>query len=210
MSNRILPVLLAVAAGVCAGGSHLLHAQLTAALTPYTSCQFSDGLQIVDITPLAPGIASREVDTDSGPRQIDLEAGLRVMFAYPETDFYANVKAESLPAANYAQLKQSLLDNFNFLAHENTVNTALHSPLNGFEVHGLDRNKLEGGVLGIYLLFDDPARVVTTIYLLNQEPQARKFQTLDEYRTLRDRFLASYTGCIRANQKSGKQPSGLR
>ncbi len=156
------------------------------------------------MTPLAPGITSREVDTDSGPRQIDLEAGMRVMFAYPETDFFANVKAESLPAANYPRLKRYLLDDFRHLANGNKVNTAMHFPLNGFEIHGLDREKLEGSVLGIYLLFDDPAHVVTTIYLLNQEPKDRKFQTIAEYAALRDRFLASYTACIRANQKNAR------
>ncbi len=172
-----------------------------AALTAFTSCQFSDGLQIVHTDPLAAGVTSREVETDSGPRQIDMQAGLRIMFAYPDTDFYANVKAELLPAANYPELKRFLLDNFQHLAHGNTLNNALHSPLNGFEIHGLDREKLEGGVLGIYLLFDDQVHVVTTIYLLNQEPQSRKFQTMEEYRGLRDRFLGSYTACIRSNQQ---------
>lgn len=151
---------------------------------------------------MAPGITSREVETDSGSRQINLEAGLRIKFAYPSTDFYANVKAELLPAANYAQLKQFLLDNLQHLGHGNIMNTSLHSPLNGFEAHGLDREKLEGGVLGIYLLFDDSAHVVTTIYMLNQEPQDRKFQTIEEYRRLRDQFLASYSACIRKNQQS--------
>jgi len=183
-------------------GNSFLQAQSTSgdtALAPYTSCQFSDGLQIVHIDSLAPGVTSRRVETDTGPRQIDMQAGRRIMFAYPGTDFYANVKAELLPAANYSQLKQHLLDNFQYLAHGNTVNTGLHSPLNGFEIHGLDREKLEGGVLGIYLLFDDSAHVVTTIYLLNQEAQNRKFQTIEEYRSLRDLFLNSYTGCVQSN-----------
>lgn len=175
-----------------------------AALTPYASCSFSDGLQVVQVDPLAPGITLREVETDSGARQIDLEAGLRIMFAYPNTDFYANVKAELLPARNYAQLKQFLLENLKHLGHGNIMNSALASPLNGFEAHGLDREKLEGGVLGIYLLFDDSAHVVTTIYMLNQEPQDRKFQTIEEYRHLRDQFLASYSACIRKNQRSGQ------
>jgi len=176
----------------------------TPALQPYLSCQFSDGLQIVETDPLAPGITSRAVDTDTGPRQIDLEAGVRVMFAYPGTDFYANVKAELLPAANYPRLKRSLLDNFDHLTHGNIVNAAQRTPLNGFEVRGLDRERLEGGVLGIYLLFDDSAHVVTTIYMLNQEPQDRQFQTMEEYRALRDHFLAAYTACIRKNQQGGK------
>ena len=63
-------------------------------LAAYSTCSFSDGLQIVQIDPLAPGITSREVETDSGSRQIDMLAGTRIMFAYPNSDFYANVKAE--------------------------------------------------------------------------------------------------------------------
>jgi hypothetical protein len=171
-------------------------------LAPYTSCHFADGLKIVQIDPLAPGVTSREVDTDSGPRRIDINAGLRIMLAYPDTDFYANVKADLLPAEKYPELKKDLLDNFQHLAHGNTVNTAMRSPLNGLEVHGLDRDKLEGGVLGVYLLFDNDAHLVTIIYLLNQEPQSRKFQTIGEYHTLRDQFLAAYTGCIQANRSA--------
>jgi hypothetical protein len=199
-----ITILKMMALFVALAGAPTLVAQSTpsdAGLAPYSSCQFSGGLQIVHIDSLALGITSREVDTDSGPRQIDMQSGLRIMFAYPDTDFYANVKAELLPAANYPQLKQFLIDNFQHLSHGNTVNTALHSPLNGFEIRGFDREKLEGGVLGIYLLFDEQAHVVTTIYLLNQEPQARKFQSMEEYRKLRNQFLGSYTTCIRNNQQ---------
>jgi hypothetical protein len=184
---------------LCAAGSTAQSAPESAALAPYSSCQFPDGLQIVGTDPLAPGITSREVDTDSGPRQIDMLAGVRVMFAYPKTDFYANTKVEALPTSNYSQLKHSLLDNFQHILHGNILNKSLRSPMNGLEVHGLDREKLEGGVLGVYLFFDDATHVVTTIYFLNQEPQDRKFQTMEEYRNVRDRFLASYTSCIRSN-----------
>jgi hypothetical protein len=169
------------------------------ALLPYASCQFQDGLEVVDRSLLPPNVSSRPVETDFGSRQIDLQAGIRIMFGYPNTDFYANTKIELLPAGKYTSLKKDLLDNFQHLAHGNTINSALASPMNGLEVHGLDREKLEGGVLGIYLFFDDSAHVVTTIYLLNQEPQTRKFQSMEEYRALRDRFLTAYTGCIQAN-----------
>jgi hypothetical protein len=168
-------------------------------LHPYASCQFDDGLQMVRFDNLPPGVKSREVDTDSGPRTIDLLAGVRIMFAYPGSDFYANVKVEGLPAGRYAELKKSLIDNFDHMAHGNTVNRDIQTPFHGLELHGLDREKLEGGVLGVYLFFDDSTRVVTTIYLLNQEPTARKFQTIEEYRKLRDHFLTGYAGCIEHN-----------
>jgi hypothetical protein len=121
------------------------------------------------------------------------------MFAYPDEDFYANVKVELLPEESYAQSKTALIDNFEYIlaSGDNTRNYALKPKLNGFEIQGLDRSKREGGVLGIYLLFEDATRTVVTIYFLNQEPPKR-FKTMEEYAVLRDRFLNSYTSCIRA------------
>jgi len=124
--------------------------------------------------------------------------GRRIMFAYPNEDVYANVKVEILPAEGYAESKDALIGDFeHILASDNTSrNYALKPRLNGFEIQGLDRSKREGGVLGIYLFFDDPTRTVTTIYFLNQEPPKR-FKTMQEYAVLRDRFLNEYTSCIR-------------
>ena len=172
-------------------------------LKPYTSCHFPDDLQIVRVDPLAAGVTARTVDTADGPKQIDMDAGIRVMFSYLFADFYANVKAEQLPGAKYSHLKKDLLANLNYTqAHTQgtTMNSSLPQNLHKFEVYGEDRDKLEGGVLGMYLLFDNESRVVTTIYLLNQESYQRKFQSIEEYRRLRDQFLETYTGCIRDNQ----------
>ena len=177
------------------------------ALAPYTSCVFPDGLRVVGIDPLAAGVKSRSVQTATGMHSIDLEAGERVMFAYPMTDFYANVKTELLPADRYAEWKQTLLANLQYLEKEPGgpwPAEALPSGLHGFEVHGNDRHKLEGGVLGMYLMFDDRARVATTIYFLNQHAWQRKFQTMEEYGRLRDNFLRTYTGCVRQNQALGR------
>lgn len=170
----------------------------------YTSCKFGDGLAVVETAPLAPGIHERTVPTSKASRQIEMVEGLRVMFAYPDKDFYANVKVEILPEKNYAETRQFLIDNFDYILTSgdgNTRNYGLKPMLNGLDVRGLDRDKLEGGVLGIYLLLDDTSRMVTTIYFLNQEPKDRSFQTLEEYRVMRDRFLATYTACV------GRKPS---
>jgi hypothetical protein len=147
------------------------------------------------------------VDTATGSREISLVAGERVMFAYPFTDFFANAKAEELPADRYPALKAALLANLAYLESQPggpSDAQSLPADLHGFEVHGNNRQKLEGSVLGMYLLFDDPAHVATTIYFLNQESWRRKFQTMDEYTRLRDQFLTTYTGCVRENQAIGK------
>jgi hypothetical protein len=170
----------------------------SSAFDRYTACNFSDGLAVVETSPLAPGIHARTVQTLKGPRQVEMVEGRRVMFAYPEKDFYANVKVEILPEKNYAETREILTDNFDYMLASgdgSTRNYGLKPKQNGFDVRGLDRDKLEGGVLGVYLLLDDSSRMVTTIYFLNQEAKDRSFQTMDEYRVKRDRFLATYTAC---------------
>ncbi len=157
-------------------------------------------MKVVQVDPLPPSVTGRSVDTADGPRRIDLLGGERVMFAYANTDFYANVKVELLPASNYPQLKQALLDNLQQMTVGNAPSTSLPSPLHGLEIQGVDRNMLEGGVLGLYLLFDDAPHVALTIYLFNQSPKGGKFETVEEYNRMRDQFLQAYTSCIRANQ----------
>jgi hypothetical protein len=46
-----------------------------------------------------------------------------------------------------------------------------------------------------FILFDDSAAQVITAYILNDEPATRKFQSMDEYRELRDRFLQKLAAC---------------
>jgi hypothetical protein len=189
-------------------GLALYHAEAFAqeinVLKPYTSCHFTDGLQIVKIDPLAAGITERAVDTADGVRHITMSAGLRVMLAYPTSDFHANAKVESLPADRYPELKKWLVDNYNYLlstGKDSKLNADLKSPMDGFDFRGYDRTKLEGGVLGLYLAFDDQTHVVTTMYLLNQEPYARSFQTIEQYQEMRDVFLKTYFSCVRLNQQ---------
>ena len=172
-------------------------------LVPYTSCVFPDMLRIVQVDPLAPDVTSRSVDTKLGPQSIDLVAGARILFAYPMTDFFANARVELLPAGRYLQLKQILIANLRYLEsqpHGPMPAEALPVGLHGFDVHGNDRHRLEGDVLGMYLLFDDKAHIVTTVYFLNQQAWRRKFQSMDEYGRLRDHFLQNYTACVRQNE----------
>jgi len=146
------------------------------------------------------GIADRSVKTRDGEITIPLLSGRRLMFAYPDEEFYANVKVEVLPEASYVASRAALVANFEYLlaSGDNGRNYLLKPKLNGFDVIGLDRKKREGGVLGIYLLLDDPTKTVSTIYFLNQEPPKR-FHTIEEYAAVRDRFLKTYTACVRSS-----------
>jgi hypothetical protein len=176
-----------------------------AALRDYESCSFDDGLQIVKIDSLPAGVQQRTIDTTAGPKIIHMLAGRRIMLAYGVGgDFFANVKPELLPEATWATEKQNLLDEIAAMLasdHDTVPNTSLPRTMHDLEVHGFDRTSLKGSTLGFYLLFDNSRHIATSVYLLNQQPLTRRFQTIEQYRSLRTRFLTTYTGCIAQNRK---------
>ena len=197
-----VPALL-VLSSVCVAQAQSASAKLTPALQPYTQCAPTDGPRVVEVTRLPAENHTRTVRTLTGPKQVEMLDGVRVMFAYPNTDFFANVKAELLPPAKYADEKKDLGSEFdNILASggdTTTRNYTLKPTINGYEATGLDRTTLDGGTLGIYMLFDNSRHVVTTVYFLNADPTRRRFANLDEYHKLRDDFLARYTACVRSS-----------
>jgi hypothetical protein len=174
------------------------------ALHNYESCSFDDSLQIAKIDSLPPGVQQRTINTTQGPKVIQMLAGRRIMFAYGiGGDFFANVKPELLPNDTWEVEKRDLLDEFAAMVaaqHDILPNKALPDTMHGLEVHGFDRTELKGGTLGFYLFFDNTRHIATSVYLLNQQPLTRRFQTIEQYRDLRTRFLATYTGCIAQNQ----------
>jgi hypothetical protein len=178
-------------------------AQTPTTFRAYSGCTFDDGLIVGEISVLPAGIRGRTVETLTGPRQVDILGGEHISFSYPGTDFFATVKIEHLPPSSFLQGKKDLISNFDHIIargddSKRNMTYVLRPRLNGFEIYGLDRVRLEGAILGIYLLFDNRTQIVTTVYFVNADPDKRKFSTLDQYAQLRDHFLDAYTGCIHA------------
>jgi hypothetical protein len=170
-------------------------------LKPYESCSFPDGLQVTNIVPMPDDVKERPVQSHGKTGSVPLLGGRRVDFAYPGADPYASAKIEVLPEANFVANRKLLMDDFDdILASDKNVarNTTRKSPFNAFSIVGLDRNKVDGKTLGIYMLIDDRTHVVATVYLLN--PAKTPIKTAADYARMRDTFLFNYTKCIRNNQ----------
>jgi hypothetical protein len=176
-------------------------------LEVYRDCSFRDGLQVIEVDSLAPGVTERSIDTTQGSKTIEMLAGNRIGFAYPGTDIFANVKAEQLPPVSWNEQKELLHQNFAYLLGSSPdfrSDRISGRDLLNLHSEGMTKTSVSGGVLAFYLLFDDSRHVVATIYLVNQEPSSRKFQTLEEFRTLESRFLDTYAACI-ANRASDQR-----
>lgn len=171
-----------------------------ASLRPYLSCKLPIGPDLVQHTMLPQAPMARTAQTFSGPKKIELMDGVMAAFAYPGEQPFANVKVELLPAATFTAEKTDLVSEFdkiNAAGNDTQRNYGLKPTLNGFDIQGFDRTALDGKVLGIYLLFDNPRHVASTIYFLNAPVGQRKFDSLNDYTALREGFLNAYTVCVR-------------
>ena len=173
-------------------------------LKPYTSCRFEDDLKVVQVDRLPKGVTFRTVTTSSGEKKVSLADGYRVMVAYPKADFFANIKAEESNPDDYAKDKETVTEGLKW-AIANGKEMESQEPLkvsyNGFEGYAMNRKSLVGNTLGITVLFSDAEHHIITIYFLNQNPKKRKFQTIEEWRTLRDNLLNRYTSCVKVNSQ---------
>ena len=141
-----------------------------------------------------------QAPTKSGETSIDVETGYRVLVAYQKTEPFGNLKVERLPSASYYSEKAKLLSSLDSLAAgSGMVPKVAKATLNGLSLYGINRSKLEGGVLSVYNLFSDADHVAVTMYLLNDEPETRKFGSLEQYTKIRDAFLRGYTDCVKKN-----------
>lgn len=180
-------------------------------LKPYTTCKVPGGLKIKEVTRRPAGADRfREVETNK-KEKVSVVDGYRVMFAYPDLPYYyANVKIEQSAPESYEQDKLILIDQLKYYTTTKEATGMIFTDkvlLNDFEHYGLDRDKIDvGGQVGTHVLFYNPGHLVVTIYFLNQSKAIfannRRFETIEQYRELRDTFLNSYSECLKSKTTS--------
>ena len=127
---------------------------------------------------------------------MSLADGYRVMLAYPSTDFFANLKLELSQDSRYPQDKQTVVESLRYLSNQSSREARTSVPIErpayrGVDVYGVNFPTIDfyiennpptlgGGPIGTYVLFDDPRKVIVTVYFLNQRPGGRRFKTTEE------------------------------
>ena len=175
-------------------------------LKPFTTCELDNGLRIVQVDRLPKDVKSRTVTTSKGEQAISLADGYRVMVAYNEDrDWFANIKAEKSVTTEYEQDKEFVIENLKWAAStskELESQEPVKVSLGEYEGYGTSKRTLVGDTLGIYVLFSDVNHTIITFYFINQNPKRKRFQTIEEWRLLRDEFLKTYTTCVKNNRSA--------
>ena len=173
-------------------------------LKPFTTCELDSGLRIVQVDRLPKNVKSRTVTTSKGEQAISLADGYRVMVAYnDDKDWFANIKAEKSITTEYERDKELVIEHLKWAASTSKdleSQEPVKVSLDEYEGYGTSKRTLVGNMLGIYVLFSDVNQTITTLYFINQNSKRKRFQTIEEWRVLRDEFLKTYTTCLKNNR----------
>jgi hypothetical protein len=169
-------------------------------LRPYLLCGSGNGVQVFALNGRGNQSETfRLIRTESKIDTISVIEGYRVMFAYPDADyFFANVKVEASHPAKYDSDKIKLLYGLKWLTTKDSSQNILQQArlYNGVEIHGIRSKEFDyGGTIAIDNIFLDTQKIVVSIYYLNQGKKNRHFNDLAEFQTLRDAFIERWTTC---------------
>ena len=183
-----------------------VQAEATAKLERYASCEgFAGG---VGIRRKAERPAEeppwREVTGKGVTRRISVIDGIRVVYAYPEKDPFADLKVEASDPAKYAEDKRELRQMFEAVAR--TEGPGAYKTIDGPGYTGQEVVKpaLGGSLLAITQLFFDADKVVVSItfpWFPTQPASALSFSTHTQFVALRAAFVRGYLDCIERKAK---------
>jgi hypothetical protein len=170
-----------------------------------SECYFSFK-SATSLTPAAPdrlpepSRKSRIVKTDNGEVEVTCTDGYRVLYNNDKNVPFVNLKVELSEKKAYDKDRKNLIDNLKYLnAHSTNMETKdlIELEFNGFKIYGLSRGTIEtGSTLGTFVMF--PGNGVTVyFYFNNLKPEVRNFESLDDYKKQRDRFIDEYTGHLK-------------
>ncbi|KOY87817.1 hypothetical protein AD998_18250 [bacterium 336/3] len=138
----------------------------------------------------------RIVKTDKGEVEVTRMDGYRVLYNNEKNAPFVNLKVELSDKKSYEKDKKNLLDNLKYLnSHSQNMETKdlIKLEFNGYKVYGFSRATIEtGSTLGTFVMF--PGNGVTVyFYFNNMKPEYRNFESVEDYKKQRDKFIDEYT-----------------
>ncbi|HKA42285.1 MAG TPA: hypothetical protein VKF40_09875 [Burkholderiales bacterium] len=198
--------ILALAAGSGAGPAAEPESARPAAspsrLEPYISCDgFADGIRATAVDRRPDGAEPwRELSFGGARHRISVVEGYRVMYSYPRTHSFAYLNANRSDPTAYRDDRGIVSRQMAEMARADGNTELTRFSIRGFPGETLTKKELGGTTLGMTQIYADEDRVIVTVYFLNQVPAQRKFQTYQEFLSLRDRFVRGYIECVAARR----------
>jgi hypothetical protein len=139
---------------------------------------------------------ARKLNTEEGEVEITRLDGYRVLYNNDKKVPFVNLKVELSDEKSYKSDQKGLIENLKYLnSHSSEMETKdiIELKFNGYKIFGLSRKTIErGSILGTFIMF--PGNNVTVyFYFNNLKPEFRNFESVEDYKKLRDKFMDEYT-----------------
>lgn len=138
----------------------------------------------------------RIIKTENGEVEVTRIDGYRILYKNDKKAPFVNLKVELSEIKSYTKDQKNLIDNLKYLnSHSTGMETKdlIELEFNGYKIYGLSRGSIEAGsTLGTFVTFPGNG-VVVYFYFNNMKPEYRNFESLDDYKKQRDRFIDEYT-----------------
>lgn len=181
-----------------AAGATTCHAGDAPKLQAYVHCDgFAGGVRGVALD-RRPQAAEpwREVGIGGTSRRVSVVDGYRVAYSYARTYAFASLRAEQSDAARYAEDRSIVTANFAEMAEADRALDLAEFSIRGLPVQTLTKRQLGGRTLAMAQILADADAVIVTVFFLNQAPEHRHFQAMEEFIGLRDAFIRGYIECV--------------
>ena len=152
----------------------------------YIPLSFSDGLLWDDVAQSNKDTDFRIIQTLKGEERVSMIDGFRIMYKYPDTEYFSKMHVEQSKKEEYEKDKIKVINELNFIGKRLDVNQENY---NGYTYYYLGNSDLNVSPVGMAIVFFPEDQIITTIYFLNQKPEDRKFQTIEEFNLLKDNFI---------------------
>ena len=153
---------------------------------------------------------NRILKTETGEVTITTIDGYRVLYNNEKKVAFVNLKVELTDKDSYETTTRNLLDNLKYqVSHSKNMESGepIVMELNGMKIYGLSRTSIEAAnTFGTFLMFPGNG-IIVHFYFSNIKEGYRHFETVEEYRKLRDAFLNEYTqhlASCRLNDKNAR------
>lgn len=179
-------------------GAVTCHAGEASKLHSYAHCDgFAGGVRGV-VLDRRPQTAEpwREVGIAGTGRRVSVADGYRVTYSYARTYAFASLRAEQSDPARYAEDQSIVTVNFAEMAKADRALDLAEFFHRGLPVQTLTKRQLAGRTLAMAQILADVDAVIVTIFFLNQAPEHRHFQAMEEFIGLRDAFIRGYIECV--------------
>lgn len=152
-----------------------------------------------------PNTDHRAVITEKGEEPVWLNGGYKGLYGAAGKLPFVNFHAERSPKDSFEANKQTIESQYTFVAsHSKTESFSKNAYKNYTYFIVGDSESVDSGVKDSVTLFFPEDSMLVTMYFLNQGPnkEERDYDSSEEYKALRDKFIQDYVDSVLAYKSS--------